>query len=234
MNDPDAAITLAASRTSLKPRVLVIEDDDGVAKIVGRTLGSGYELAYAADGLAGLELASTGAFDLVLLDLLLPDIDGATLLSRLVRAHPEQQVIVISAMSNVESKVRCLELGAADYLAKPFALQELAARVNARLRRPVRIAEPRQGEAVLDVARRTVTTAGHTITLSGREFALLEHLMRHEGDVCTRKQLLESVWGYTFDPGTNIVDVYIRRLRAKLENLPIETIRNVGYAYAPS
>jgi two-component system, OmpR family, response regulator len=230
----DRRSEMPAAEARLARRVLVIEDDEGVAEIVGRALGEGFELTFAGAGGEGLELAIGGSYDLVLLDLLLPDLDGATLLKRLISARPEQQVLVLSAMSNVEAKVRCLDLGASDYLAKPFALQELVARVNARLREPRRTRQVSSDVVKLDLSRRVAISHGKPVALSKREFALLEHLMLHEGEVCTRKQLLESVWGYTFDPGTNIVDVYVRRLRTKLEDLPVETVRNVGYAFAPT
>ena len=167
-----------------------------------------------------------------MLDLLLPDIDGLSVLQRLMHVRADQEVLVVSALSNVEAKVRCLDLGAADYLAKPFALEELAARVSARIRRT----EGRGGDwylshnaLTLDLQKRVALVDGRTVPLSSREFFLLEYLMRHEGSVCTRKDLLHDIWGYAFDPGTNVVDVYIRRLRQKVGSCHIETVRNVGY-----
>ena len=215
------------------PRVLVIEDDEGLSDIVVRALGAdNFELTVTGRGMHGLELASLEEFNLVILDLLLPDIDGITLLKRLMAARPKQQVLIVSALSNVEAKVRCLDLGAADYLAKPFALNELVARARARIR-PGRALDSdrylREGSLALDVQRREVTCDGRTIRLSGREFFLLEYLMRHQGAVCTREELLQSVWGYSHDPKTNIVDVYVRRLRQKIGEFRIDTIRNIGY-----
>ncbi len=215
------------------PRVLVIEDDEGLADILVRALGEdNFELTVTSRGMHGLELASAEEFNLVILDLLLPDIDGITLLQRLMATRPEQQVLIVSALSNVEAKVRCLDLGAADYLAKPFALDELVARARARIR-PGRAQGSgrflREGTLALDVQRRVATCDGRTVHLSGREFFLLEYLMRHQGEVCTREELLQSVWGYSHDPRTNIVDVYIRRLRQKIGELRIDTIRNIGY-----
>jgi two-component system, OmpR family, response regulator len=143
-------------------------------------------------------------------------------------------VLVLSAAGDVESKVRCLELGAADYLTKPFALAELVARVRTRLRRRESAAEPEPvlsaGKLRLDLRRRTAELGGRAVALSAREFVLLSHLVRRAGQVCTREELLADVWGYTFDPGTNVVDVYVRRIRAKLGAGLVETVRNVGYA----
>jgi DNA-binding response OmpR family regulator len=215
------------------PRVLVIEDDEAFADVLARALGADdFELTLADRGMQGLELAAHEEFGLVILDLLLPDIDGISLLKRLLAVRPEQQVLIVSALSNVEAKVRCLDLGAADYLSKPFALDELLARTRARLR----LGQARQtgryyrqGTLTLDVQRRVATCEGRIVHLSEREFFLLEYLMRREGEVCTREEILESVWGYAHDPGTNVVDVYVRRLRQKIGELRIDTIRNVGY-----
>jgi two-component system, OmpR family, response regulator len=216
-----------------RPRVLAIEDDEGVASVFVRTLSAqGIDVTIAERGATGLELARTGDYELVILDLLLPDLDGISLLDRLMSVRDEQSVIVVSALANVNAKVRCLDLGAADYLEKPFALDELVARVRARLRSKGSRSSERylsDGSLTLDFQRRLALADGRAIPLSTREFFLLEHLLRHKGQVCTRKDLLEVVWGYTFDPGTNVVDVYIRRLRLKLGSRHIETVRNVGY-----
>lgn len=218
--------------------ILVVEDDGGFADVVYRTLhGNGYATTIATRGLDALERLRTGEYDLVLLDLMLPDVDGVTLLERVLSIRPEQRVIVVSALSSVEAKVRCLDLGAVDYLAKPFALDELVARVRAR----VRSNETRTSDRyihdramTLDLQRRTAVVQGRAVPLSAREFFLLEYLMRHKDEVCSRKDLLEHVWGYTFDPGTNVVDVYVRRVRKKLGTCRIETIRNVGYCLVDS
>ena len=181
-------------------------------------------------------LRETGV-DLVLLDLLLPDIDGITLLERVLSFRPEQRVMVLSALSNVDAKVRCFESGAADYLAKPFALDELLARVGAQLRRRDHGTAGRyleSGRLRLDTQRRVAALGDSLVALSTREYQLLEHLLLHTGDVCTRSDLLRDVWGLGFDPRTNIVDVYIRRLRNKLPGCRIETIRNVGYSLLDS
>ena len=224
--------TLAAPASDM-PRVLIIEDDEGFADVLVRALGTdAFDLTVVNKGMDGLEIAAEQEFDLLILDLLLPDIDGISLLRRLLAARPEQQVLIVSALSNVEAKVRCLDLGAADYLAKPFALDELVARVRARVRQGHSRESSRvlrEGTLTLDIQRRVATSDGRVVHLSAREFFLLEYLMRHEGEICTREELLHSVWGYSHDPGTNVVDVYVRRLRRKIGEFRIETIRNVGY-----
>jgi DNA-binding response OmpR family regulator len=146
-------------------------------------------------------------------------------------------VLVLSAVGDVTSKVRCLRLGATDYLPMPFAVAELIARVQARLRQPAPEQADRwvrAGGVNLDTSRRVAEYRGRTVALSQRELLLLEHLMRRAGDVCHREQLLSDVWGYAFDPGTNVVDVYVGRLRAKLNLDLIETVRNVGYCFVAS
>jgi len=218
--------------------LLLVEDDAGFAEVVSRALTRrGYRVTRVARASEALQAVSRTEFALVLLDLLLPDIDGETLLGRLFTIRPEQRVVIVSALSSVESKIRCLEHGATDYLAKPFALDELAARVHAQVR--LADATPssryvRHRSLTLDTKHRTVNANGLPVSLSAREFFLLEYLLRHRDDVCTRKEILEEVWGYTFDPGTNIVDVYIRRLRRKLTDCRIETVRNVGYSLLDS
>jgi DNA-binding response OmpR family regulator len=197
-------------------RILVIDDEPNILRFVSRALrGHGFEVDCAADGLRGLEMIRTGGYGLIVLDLVMPGVDGVATLRTMMAAKPEQPVMVLSALTDVESKVRCLELGAADYVTKPFALEELLARVRARLRRP---ASP-------------VANAGEgDVVLSAREFELLLFLMQRAGTVCPRDQLLAEVWDTPFDPHTNVVDVYVRRLRRKLGPNAIETFRNVGYA----
>ena len=214
-------------------RVLVVDDEPRIVSFISRALaaeGLGVDSAY--DGPRAIELARARKYELVVLDLLLPGLDGVSVLQSIIDSRPEQRVLVLSAVSDVESKVRCLELGAADYLPKPFALAELLARVRARLRQPAAPPAPRMlvaGGLSLDLVRR-VADAGHgPVGLSEREFLLLQHLMRKHGDVCTREEILADVWGYSFDPGSNVVDVYVGRLRAKLGAEWIETVRSVGY-----
>jgi DNA-binding response OmpR family regulator len=213
----------------------VIEDESKLAAVLARSLtASGYEVMCAGGGVVGLENAQRREFGLILLDLLLPDLDGFTVLQRLLERRPRQQVLVMSALSDVGSKVRCLEFGAVDYLAKPFELPELIARVRRHTR-----AEETEGQrvlekagVVLDLQRRRVSLAGEEpIPLPAREFLLLEYIMRKEGEVCGRAELLDHVWGYSFDPGTNVVDVCVVRLRHKIGHHAIETVRNVGYCF---
>jgi len=215
-------------------QILVIDDEPKIVSFVSRALtGDGFAVDSAADGVRGLALAVRERYDLVVLDLLLPGLHGVGVLHKLMSRRPRQQVIVLSAVSELEAKVRCLDLGAADYLTKPFALAELLARVRSRLRHHAPAATQehlRAGRLALDLRRQSVEDAGRPVPLTNREFLLLEHLARNAGTACTRDELLAGVWGYDFDPGTNVVDVYVRRLRSKLGADAVETVRNVGYA----
>lgn len=212
----------------------MVDDEHRIVDFVSRALSAeGFGVDEAHDGPRGLELARTGRYELVVLDLLLPGLDGISVLRELMESRPEQRVLVLSALSDVDSKVRCLELGASDYLPKPFALAELVARIRARLRQPASAPVDRFlrcRRVTLDLVRRAADT-GHNgpVSLSEREFLLLQHLMQARGEVCTRGRLLSDVWGYSFDPGSNVVDVYVGRLRSKLGPDLIETVRNVGY-----
>ena len=215
--------------------VLVVDDEPRIVSFISRALTSeGFRVDGAHDGVRGFDLARTGRYELVVLDLLLPGIDGVTVLQRLMDERPQQRVLVLSALSDVEEKVRCLELGASDYLSKPFALKELIARIRARLRQAASGPEARHlrvGNVNLDRVRRVADAGNGPVSLTDREFGLLSSLMETRGDVCTRMQLLADVWGFDFDPGSNIVDACVRRLRAKLGPEVIETVRNVGYRF---
>lgn len=217
-------------------RVLVVDDEPRIVSFVTRALtAQGFSVDGAYDGARALELARTGAYQLVVLDLLLPGLDGVSVLRGIMESRPQQRVLVLSALSDVESKVSCLELGASDYLAKPFSLAELVARVRARVREPAPGPPPRflrVGRISLDLMRRVADAGGGPTPLSEREFLLLQHLMLKRGEVCSRQQLLSEVWGYSFDPGSNVVDVAVGRLRAKLGSDAIETVRGVGYRIA--
>lgn len=220
------------------PRILVVEDDPRVARFVSAALAAaGHVAETAPDGLAALGKALANRYDLIILDLLLPRIDGFSVLERLARERPDQPVLVLSALSDAAHKVRCLDLGAEDYLAKPFELPELLARVRARLRSGS--ARGRGGDRVrvgalsLDVATRSADPGTGPVRLSEREFLLLRHLVENAGGACTRQELLAEAWGYSFDPGSNLVDVYVARLRRKLGPHLIETIRGVGYRLSP-
>jgi DNA-binding response OmpR family regulator len=220
------------------PRVLVVDDEPRIVSFISRALSAeGLGVDSAHDGIRGLELARSRRYELVVLDLLLPGLDGISVLQGIIDSRPEQRVLILSALSDVDSKVRCLELGAADYLPKPFALAELVARVRARLRQPEAPAAPRlltAGRINLDLLRRVADAGSGPVNLSEREFLLLQYLMRKAGEVCTREELLADVWGYSFDPGSNVVDVYVGRLRSKLGSELIETVRNVGYRFESS
>jgi two-component system copper resistance phosphate regulon response regulator CusR len=216
-------------------RILVVDGEPRTTLVLDRALTEfGHGVDAASDGPQALELAASGAYRLVLLDLALPGEDGMEVLRRMIAARPEQQVMVLSTQSEVETKVRCLDLGAVDYVTKPVSLAELLARVRRRLAGTGGERVLRAGPVTLDLQRRLVEVGGDPIPLTGREFLLLRHLMLQPGEVCTRVDLLSEVWGYSFDPGTNVVDVCVRRLRAKVGAERIETIRNVGYAFQAS
>jgi two-component system copper resistance phosphate regulon response regulator CusR len=218
-------------------RILVVEDEPRILAFVARGLeAEGFAVDAAGDGVDALEHARRTRPDFVVLDLLLPRLDGLTVLRELKRERPDLPVLVLSARSDLPTKLRGFELGASDYLAKPFAFDELIARIRAQLRRPER--EPGQtvvqvGALILDVARRQVRLSGVVSDLSDREFRLLHQLVEHADEVVSRERLLSEVWGYHFDPGSNVVDVCVRRVRKKLgPGAPIETVRNVGYRLA--
>jgi two-component system, OmpR family, response regulator len=216
-------------------RVLVIEDDERLGRLVSRALESeGFPTEHASTGTDGLASALARDFDLVVLDLMLPGMDGRQVLERLVEERPEQRVLVLSAVPEIGARVAVLEAGAADFLGKPFAVAELVARVRARLRSAAPGAAARwltAGPVRLDLRRRRAEVNGAEMELAGREFLLLQHLMVRAGQACSREELLADVWGLTFDPGSNVVDVYVRRLRGKLDRPGrIETVRHVGYA----
>lgn len=217
-------------------RLLVVDDEPRIVNFVSRALSAeGFRVDAAPDGIRGLELARSGRYELVVLDLMLPGLDGVSVLRGLMEARPEQRVLILSALSDVQSRVECLELGASDYLPKPFALAELVARIRARLRQPAAGPDERflrRGGVVLDLVRRVADAGAGPVVLSEREFLMLRNLMMRAGDVCTRQRLLEEVWGYGFDPGSNVVDVCVGRVRAKLGSEVIETVRGVGYRFA--
>jgi DNA-binding response OmpR family regulator len=219
-------------------RILVIEDEEGILSFVTRGLAAaGYAIDAAKDGRAGLTLGLNGKCDLVVLDLSLPALNGLEVLAGLAHSKPELPVIVLSARSDLTTKLRGFELGAVDYVAKPFALDELLARIRAQLARtrpPVGPGSIVHGKTVdLDVARRQAVVGSERRDLADREFHVLYELLAHEGEVVSREQLLAKVWGYAFDPGSNVVEVCVRRLRKRLgPDVPIETVRHAGYRLA--
>ena len=218
-------------------RILVVEDEARILAFLTRGLeAEGYTVVAADNGRDGLALAASGAWDLVVLDLLLPGLSGLQVLRELHRVRPRLPVLILSARSDLQTKLRGFELGATDYVAKPFALDELLARVRVQLRvaRPIEDEHLlRAGRVALDLARRQARIGELVTDLSDREFRLLHHMLLHAGEVVSRERLLAEVWGYGFDPGSNVVDVCVRRLRQKLgPEAPIETVRNAGYRLA--
>jgi DNA-binding response OmpR family regulator len=216
----------------MSDRVLAIDDELGVLRLLARALRSeGIEADIATNGEEGLRLALKRPYDVVTLDLLMPGTDGLSVLGRLTRLRPGQAIIVVSCLTDTMSKVRCLEMGADDYLAKPFVLDELLARIKARIRAR-RVPNPHvliAAKIVLDPVRQEADTGDGPVRLTRRESMLLAELMRHAGSTVSKERLLSSVWGYSFYPESNVVDVYVRRLRTKLEPDSIRTVRGVGY-----
>ena len=215
-------------------RILVIEDEPRILEFLARGLeAEGFAVDAARNGSEGLQRARRDSYDLVLLDLLLPGLDGLSVLHALNRARPQLPVMIVSARSDLPTKLRGFGLGAADYLSKPFSFDELIARIRVQLRKSRQEENEhmlRAGSIVLDLARREARVGEVTAQLSDREFRVLHHLAEHAGEVISRERLLSEVWGYHFDPGSNVVDVCIRRLRKKLgTDAPIETIRHAGY-----
>jgi two-component system copper resistance phosphate regulon response regulator CusR len=217
-------------------RILLIEDEARIRAFLARGFeAEGYVVEGAEDGRDGLVRALSGDCDLVILDLMLPGLDGLAVLRELHARAPELPVVILSARSELSTKLRSFELGAVDYLPKPFSLDELLARVRVQLRGPRgedgRVL--RAGELVLELARRQARIGDTVTDLSDREFRVLHFLVLHVGEVVSRERLLSEVWGYHFDPGSNVVDVCVRRLRKRLgPDAPIETVRNAGYRVA--
>jgi DNA-binding response OmpR family regulator len=214
-------------------RILVIEDEPRILAFLRLGLeAEGFAVDGAEDGTAGLALALAQPYTLVILDLLLPGLDGLSLLGELHKRRPEVPVLILSARSDLPTKLRGFELGAQDYLSKPFSFDELVARVRVHLDggNGNGGATVRVGGLELDLGRRQARLEDRTVDLSDREFRLLFHLASHPGEVVSRERLLSEVWGYGFDPGSNVVDVCVRRLRMKLgARSPIETVRRAGY-----
>jgi two-component system OmpR family response regulator len=216
------------------PRILVVDDEPRIRDFVSRALETaGYVVDAACSGAEGLRQAVAGDYDLIILDLIMPDLDGRVFLTQLLRERREQGVLVLSCLADVTTKVDCLELGAQDYLTKPFSLAELLARVRVRLRGDPHSHEVlRVGDLMLDVGRLEANIGHGPVALTRLEFLLLRELMEHAGQSVGKGQLLASVWGYDFDPGSNVVDVCVRRLRSKLGFELIKTVRGEGYRLA--
>ncbi len=223
-------------------RVLVVEDDPAIGAFVVRGLReAGYTVDHAADGREGFSLARRERYDAVVLDLMLPGRDGLGIVEELRSAGVATPVLILTAKRSVDDRVKGLQAGGDDYLTKPFALPELLARVQALIRRSHGTPEsPRLvvGDLVLDRLTRKVERQGRAIDLRPREFALLELLMRHSGTVVSKTMILSEVWGYSFDPGSNVVDVLVFRLREKIDRgfgVPLlHTVRGVGYVLEPA
>lgn len=230
--------------------ILVIEDEPGIVDFLERGLrAQGFDVVSALDGERGLEVARTEEVDLVVLDMLLPGRSGLDVLQTLRTTWPSLPVIVLTALGEVDHRVAGLDAGATDYLTKPFSLAELAARIRAQLRMAAQVPQTtlNAGEVEVDLISREVRRGGELVRLSTTEFELLAYLMRNRGQVLSRDQILRAVWGYEYDPGTNVVDVYVGYLRRKLRGragaatpdagpagkpeTPITTIRSVGYRF---
>ncbi len=215
-------------------RILIIEDESKIARFIQLELNhEGYEVELAADGRDGLELLKTRPFDLVLLDIMLPSINGFEVLRRL-RLFSSVSVILLTAKDDVIDKVMGLDSGADDYITKPFAIEELLARIRMALRKQNRtqVSLLTHNDLIVDVEKYKATLRGKEIELTKKEFDLLTILLQNKNKVCTRENLLERVWGYSYDGTTNAVDVYIRHLRVKIEDEDmsvIHTVRGVGY-----
>jgi DNA-binding response OmpR family regulator len=218
------------------PRILIAEDEERIVSFLEKGLqAAGYTTMAAPTGGDALALARDDLFDLLILDLGLPGVDGHEVLRQLRARGDRLPVVILTARDGVEDTVTGFERGADDYVTKPFRFEELLARIRARLRDADSQPESavlEHGPVSLDLRTRRALVAGTTVDLSAREFALLEALLRHPGQVLTRQQLLSHVWGYDFDPGSNVVDVYVRYLRRKLGAHTIETVRGVGYRLA--
>ena len=217
-------------------RILVIEDEPRILGFLKVGLeAEGFAVDGADNGDSGLALALAEAYELVVLDLQLPRLDGLQLLEELHRSRPELPVLILSARNDLPTKLRSFQLGANDYLSKPFSFDELVARVRVQLRHGSSedASTVRVGGLELDLARRRARVDDTVTDLSDREFRLLYHLVAHAGEVVSRERLLSEVWGYSFDPGSNVVDVCVRRLRKKLGPASlIETVRHAGYRLA--
>ena len=243
-DDPAAATTYhrdPCAPTAMSDVILVIEDEPGIVDFLERGLSAhGFEVEAALDGLSGTTKALSERIDLVVLDMMLPGRSGLELLAELREVRPALPVIALTARGEIEDRVAGLDAGAVDYLTKPFSLSELAARIRAQLRVLAQApATTLHGDGIeVDLLTREVRRGEELIRLSTTEFELLVYLLQNRGRVLSREQILRAVWGYEYDPGTNVVDVYVGYLRRKLRdsngNTPIATIRSVGYRFNAS
>ena len=229
--------TLRRTQGNADMRILVIEDDSSVLEYIGKGLReSGFTVDQSADGKDGLYKASAENYDAIVVDRMLPGVDGLTIIRTLRGAENNTPALILSALGEVDDRVKGLRAGGDDYLVKPFAFAELLARIEALLRRKESggpVTRLRVSDLEMDLLSHKVTRAGKALNLQPREFRLLEYLMKHAGQVVTRTMLLENVWDYHFDPQTNVIDVHISRLRQKLdkefERPLLKTVRGAGY-----
>lgn len=220
-------------------RVLIVEDEERLAELIGKVLRQEHiESEIASDGAAGLDLALTGVFDVIVLDRMLPEVDGIEVIAELRAAGAQTPILMLTALGELPERVEGLNAGADDYLGKPFAFEELIARIRTLGRRSARVIVDdiqELGPVRIDLSRHRVTRDGRPIDLSPREFAMLETMVRNRGQVLSRDQLLERVWGYDADPQGNVVDLYVHYLRRKLDpqhddhQSLIRTVRGAGY-----
>lgn len=225
-------------------KILLVEDEQKIADFICEGLrAKNFSVTHCADGNQGYEMASKHTFDVIILDIMLPGRDGLDILGSLRQTGIDTPIILLTARNELGDRVKGLEMGADDYLAKPFYVEELNARIQALLRRQGGTIQHviEVGSLQLDCISRSITCHGQSVELTSREFSLLEHLMRSPNQVLTRGQLLEHVWGYDFDPCTNVVDVCIKRIRRKIASLEsagkvvgaIESVRGTGYRLSP-
>jgi two-component system OmpR family response regulator len=222
-------------------KVLLVEDDESVARYIEEGLGAaGYDVVHASDGESGRQLALASQWDVMVVDRMLPALDGLTLVKKLRASGDDTPILILSALGEVDDRVGGLQAGADDYLIKPFSFAELQARLEVLLRR--RSSDAAQtsllvGDLRMDLLSQRVIRDGQQLQLQPREYKLLEYLMRHAGQVVTRAMLLEHVWGYHFDPQTNVIDVHVSRLRQKVDKgfstALLETVRGTGYRLGP-
>jgi len=220
-------------------RILVVEDDKKIASFVVKGLKqSGYAVDLCGDGEEAQVLAETTPYDAAVVDIMLPKLDGLSLIQRLRAKGSKVPVIILSAKATVDDRVKGLQAGGDDYLTKPFAFSELLARIQALIRRATQTAEPTKlnvGDITLDLLTREANRAGEKVELQPREFALLEYLMRNPGRTVTKTMILEHIFDYSFDPQTNVVDVLVHRVRSKIDpdKTRLHTLRGVGYVLRP-
>jgi DNA-binding response OmpR family regulator len=220
-------------------RILIVEDDKKIALFIIKGLKqAGFAVDHAANGEDGLHLALTGTYDLAIIDIMLPVLDGLTLIEEIRRQKINIPIIILSAKHSIDDRVRGLQTGSDDYLTKPFSFSELLARVHALIRRATGVAESTRlaaGDISINLLTREVERAGRKVDLQPREFALLEYLLRNTGRVVSKTMILDHIWGYNFDPQTNVVDVLVCRLRNKLDRAfdekLIQTVRGIGYVF---